>query len=241
MLTAIATPKGSAGNAGGSLCSVPSKPSDSPDCTVEGDIVPAISRQTGGYLTSSPLRQGKLNGDSFGNLNMYAMADAETKCSNSTPRITRLWQHNVSFSGYVGSGNDHPLLAPNQAMSWKFVAPAEGSSSSIRFSSGIVPDVPVFISISTKPCDFDVTKAAGSNRSSCFTSAPITAHVCYIATAGNLTANEASYSCKLNPGDTYYFNLRLQDAINAPSVDACSANNQARCGGFVQFIPTTSR
>ena len=209
------------------------------DCSVEGDIIPTPSRTNPGGNTAA--RAGKLNGPGPINaqMNSYAAENAATKCSNATPAITRLWQHNISFPTYAASGgNDYPFLAPNEAMTWKFVAPAEGTTQVIQYNEGTqVFNSSGYLSISDKPCDFDVNKlAAGPSKTACHSSEANGVSIYYRATSGAV----ASYECKMVPGQTYYLNLRMQDARpvsrgGSPTVDSCAASGAGICGGYVQI------
>jgi hypothetical protein len=209
------------------------------DCSVEGDVIPTPSRTNPGGNTAS--RSGKLNGPGPINaqMNSYAAEKAATKCSNATPAINRLWQHNISFPIYATSGgNDYPFLAPNEAMTWRFIAPAEGTTQVIQYNEGTqVFNSSGYLSISDKPCDFDVNKLVpGSGKSACHSSEATGVSIYYKATNGTA----ASYECKMIPGQTYYLNLRMQDARPAsqggsPTIDSCAASGAGLCGGYVQI------
>jgi hypothetical protein len=218
------------------VTTVVQQPSCSPgvDCSVEGDVIPTPSRTVPGGVTAA--RAGKLNGGGS-SLNAYAAENWATKCANATPAITRLWQHNINFATYQGSGaNDYPFLGANEAISYKFVAPAEGATQLIQYNEGTqVFNATGFMSISSTPCDFDVSKVAGPNRSACYSSNPTSAGIYYLATTG-----ASPYFCKLAPGQTYYLNLRMQDARPAsqggsPTVDSCAASGAGTCGGYLQI------
>lgn len=206
-----------------------------PDLSVEGFVIPDPSRTTPGLFVT-PARPGQLNGAGpF--LNAYAAADVKAKCSNSTPSIQRLWQHNITFATYAGNGNnDYPYMQPGEAMTWRFVAPAEGTAQLFQYFEGSqVRFVSGFMSVSTKPCDFDVHKLEGAPQS-CYQSAPVGLSVYYRSTNGAAK----SYECALIPGKTYYLNLRMQDARPAtlggqPTEDSCAASGVAPCGGYVQI------
>lgn len=206
------------------------------DCTIEGDVIPTPSRTIPGGQTAA--RLGKLNG-AGPSLNAYAASDVATKCANSTPAITRLWQHNINFATYQSSGaNDYPYLQANEAMTWKFVAPAEGSFNQFQYAEGTqVFNARGFMSVSNKPCDFDVSKlVSGPNYSACFASESTGISIYYKSTAGTVQP----YECKIVPGQTYYLNLRMQDARPAalggsPTLDSCAASGAGTCGGYVQI------
>lgn len=203
------------------------------DCSIEGDVIPTPSRTVPGGVTAA--RFGKLNGGGS-SLNAYAAENVAAKCANSTPAITRLWQHNINFATYQGSGaNDYPFLSANEAITYKFVAPAEGTTQLIQYNEGTqVFNASGFMSISSTPCDFDVSKLAGP-RNACYASAVNGVGIYYKATNG-----VASYECKIVPGQTYYINLRMQDARpagagGAPTVDSCAASGAGVCGGYLQI------
>ena len=209
------------------------------DCSVEGDIIPTPSRTNPGG--NNAFRTGKLNGLSPVNalMNSYAAENVAAKCSNATPAITRLWQHNIDFTKYQNSGgNDYPFLAANEAITFKFTAPAEGKSNIFQYNEGTqVSFVSGFMSVSDKPCDFDVNKlVAGPGRSACFSSEAYGLSIYYRSTAGAV----ATYECKMVPGQTYYLNLRMQDARpvsrgGTPTIDSCASSGSGLCGGYVQI------
>ncbi len=210
------------------------------DCDVNGTVIPTPSRTNPGGVT--PPHAGLFGSGGAGpSINAYAAADVATKCANATPAITRLWQHNINFATYQASGgNDYPFLAANEAMTWKFVAPAEGSpSQQIQYNEGTqVFAARGFLSISTKPCDFDVSKLVpGPNYSFCYASEVNGISISYRSTTG---ATQYPTECKLTPGQTYYLNLRMQDARPAslggsPTLDSCAVSGAGLCGGFVQI------
>jgi len=204
------------------------------DCSIEGEVIPQPSRAVQGGVTAA--RPNKLNG-AGPSMNAYAAADVATKCANSTPAITRLWQHNINLPTFVSGGNDYPFLAPNEAMTWRFVAPAEGVVKAIEYNEATqVFFARGFLSISNKPCDFDVSKLVpGPNYNSCYSSEVGGASVEYKSTVGAL---QYGYQCKLIPGQTYYLNLRMQDARPAslggqPTLDSCTVSGAGICGGIV--------
>jgi hypothetical protein len=166
-------------------------------------------------------------------MNAYSIDGVATKCAIASPAITRLWWHNIDFAQYQSSGAPElPLLQGGEAMTWKFTAPASGSNFFTYDSGGDGLRSPAFMSVSTSPCDFDSSKVAAGNA--CYRSGQ-TVGMYWTATNGNA----ASYECKLIPGQTYYINLRMQDARpfaqgGNPNVDACAGRNGA-CGGSVQI------
>jgi len=207
------------------------------DLTIEGDVIPSPSRDAPG-LTPSPFRPGKLNGAGMF-LNAYAASKPAEKCANSTPAITRLWQHNITFSAYQSNGaNDYPVLGPGEAMTWRFVAPAEGTSNQIQYNEGTQAAFEQgYLTISRSPCDFDTSKVlAGGGGDACYRSEAYGISVYYRSTVGAVQP----YECRLVPGHTYYLNIRMQDARPAsqgghPTQDSCVASGNTQCGGYVQF------
>ncbi len=216
------------------------------DYSIEGDLIPTPSRLIPGVPGGkTPYRAGKTNGPP-GNpdpaypyqFNSYAAADTATKCANATPAITRLWQHNIDFATYQASGaNDYVFLKPNEAMAWKFVAPAEGTANIIQYGEGtLVTSTRAYLSISSKPCDFDVRKLTSASYSLCHASEVNGVSIYYKSTTGAVDA----YQCKITPGQTYYLNYRTQDARpvsggGSPTVDSCAASGKDVCGGLVQI------
>jgi hypothetical protein len=127
-----------------------------PYCSVENDPIPDPSKDLPGF--PAPFRSEKLNG-AGPYMNAYAVNGVATRCTNGTPAITRLWWHNIDFARYQSSGAPElPILAPGEAMTWKFTAPASGISAFTYDRGGDGIFTPAFISLSQTPCDFDVTK-----------------------------------------------------------------------------------
>jgi hypothetical protein len=212
-------------------------PNPSPDFSIEGKVIPTPSRLTPGLFVVTPARPGELNG-AGPYLNAYAAADVARKCANATPAITRLWQHNIEFATYQGNGaNDYPFLAPDEAMTWRFVAPKEGTVQILQYNEGTqVTFVSGFMSLSSKPCDFDVQKVANP-REGCYQSAVNGVGIYYRATTG---ATLYPSECKIIPGQTYYLNVRMQQAQPAtmgghPTEDSCRRSGDMLCGGYVQI------
>lgn len=192
--------------------------------SVEGVLIPSTSKQNAGL--NAPFHTG-LSG---AGLNAFAVDLARLpahNCATATPPIQRLWWHNIDFNTYKGTA-DTLLLAPGEAMTWAFVAPASGSSSIDYDLGGQTKPAPAFVSVSTTPCDFDTTKVG---RDGCFVSG-YTASIYYTITAG---ASASPYQCKLQPGVTYYMNIRVQSALTSPNTDACLALGGGLCGGLLQI------
>lgn len=207
------------------------------DLTIEGDVIPSPSRAAPG-LTPSPIRPGKLNGAGMF-LNAYAASNVAEKCASSTPAVTRLWQHNIDFSTYLANGaNDYPVLGPGEAMTWRFVAPAEGSFNQLQYNEGTQATfVQGYLTLSPSPCDFDTSKVlSGGTGDACYRSEAYGVSIYYKATVGAVQP----YECRLVPGHVYYLNLRMQDARPAsqgghPTEDSCVASGSTQCGGYVQI------
>ena len=207
------------------------------DESIEGKVIPTPSRTTPG-LVVTPARPGELNGAGpF--LNAYAAADVEKKCASSTPRILRLWQHNIDFATYQLNGNnDYPYLAPDEAMTWRFIAPPEGTAQILQYNEGTqVRFVSGFLSLSAAPCDFDVQKVADPAEA-CYRSEVNGISIYYRSTASKAKLQPSE--CQILPGKTYYLSVRMQDARPAsagghPTEDSCRAAGSGSCGGYVQI------
>lgn len=197
------------------------------DCSVEGDVIPNPSRASPQSVTS--FRVGKLNGASDPDypMNSYAAENVTQKCSNATPAVSRLWQHNIDFDAYKSNGGfDYPFLAQGQAMTWKFTAPVTEmllGSSLIVTGSSQVAYTAALMTLSERPCDFDVTKA---NVNACYKSNKSQISIYYRVSS----QPSPPYECQLIPGKTYYLNLRMQNI--SPATESC---NSGVCGGIVKF------
>ena len=169
---------------------------------------------------------GGLNG-AGPEINAYAM-DA-TRCVTSPP-LTRSWQHNIDLMNYKNQ-NAFDFFAMNggEALSYKFTVPTNDMSGGFIYNDGANAVVrPTLISVTTSPCDFDRTQVGKANS-------------CYVTGLNGNSLNWANITgplpasyCRLVKGQTYYVNLRFQDARpGMPATDACINGN---CGGILQVL-----
>jgi hypothetical protein len=167
-------------------------------------------------------------------INAYAMSPA--RCS-TTPAVTKSWQHNIDLRDYK-SKNAFDLfgMGPNEALSYKFVAYTEDASGGFIYNDNAIALVrPTFISITTTPCDFDVSKlVVGPGRDPCYQTGINGNSINWV----NTSLVNPAY-CHIVKGQTYYVNLRFQDGRPAseggtPTSDACPVG--AVCGGLFQML-----
>lgn len=193
----------------------------------EGEAMIPVPSKVAGI---KPVQHAGLNGAGA----LYAWAANPARCDNTQPAITSSWQHNIDFYQHGLQGQyDSFDMAPNEALTYAFTAIETGPGQIFVGTNGLVPLPANFLSISTKPCDFDVTKLIpGPTRDFCYVTAPVDNQLSWIVTTG-----AANFTCKMVPGTTYYLNLRWQDAApgGANTVDSCAARGLARCGGYVQI------
>jgi hypothetical protein len=122
-------------------------------------------------------------------------------------------------------------MAPNEALTYQFVATTPGVGSITIGDSTQAPLVSTFISLSSSPCDFDVTKLImGPGRSFCYSAQPLENQLAYEVTNGPVSF---VLNCKLIPGNTYYLNVRFHNGVNP--ADTCAPRGGARCGGWLQI------
>jgi IPT/TIG domain len=198
------------------------------DCTIAGAVIPTPSKAPGVIGTPGP--------DLGLPVSTFYQVDPATRCANATPAIGRLWQHNIDFAAYQGNGApDYVFLQAGDALTYRFTAPPEGAFQQISYNSSTVAAYRAgFMSISTKPCDFDTSKVAAGDV--CYVSQPGAGGATINYKSTNFTVAGDAYQCKMVPGATYYFNIRMQDArpINvggSPTTDAC--NSGSYCGGIL--------
>lgn len=222
-------------------------PTTGPDIAIDGSIIPTIS-----YLPAQIVPQ-RNNGDPNYNgmstiINAYSVKDI-TPCNTSkrstTAPITRLWQHNINLNDFVQRGNTQNYgIEPNEALAYKFTANFIGVVTIKTEDGSIGSSVPSFMSISSSPCDFDVTKLSATNRNYCYSSEGMPANgVTFRIVAKNTTPAPSSV-CTLIEGNTYYMNLRSLDARvldGREKLDACQARKEymgfstLKCGGIFMF------
>ena len=131
---------------------------------------------------------------------------------------------------------DFFVMQANEALSYKFTVGMVDISGGFIYNDAANAVVrPTFISITAVPCDFDVSKLAGGpNPDPCYQTGLNGNSVNWANITGALPANY----CRLVKGQTYYLNLRFQDARPAnqggsPTTDSCISGN---CGGIIQVL-----
>lgn len=201
----------------------------------------AVEKSIEGINLPNPSKQafilgvGHAGANGAGNeVNAYAMDPA--RCA-TTPALTRSWQHNIDLADYKGKNAfDFFVMQANESLSYKFTVGQVDASGGFIYNDAANATVrPTFISISTAPCDFNVSKlVVGPSRDACFQTGLNGNSVNW----ANITGPLPAAYCRLVKGQTYYINLRFQDARPAseggtPTQDSCTGGN---CGGILQAL-----
>lgn len=218
--------------------------------TVSGGVACAPGNlSTDGFCMVDPSRSpskvvlatepGRLSGPPapFSPLGAYS-AEVATSCAASNAQlganqgVTTRWQHNVDWVAYrKGQTLEEFGIPPRHAITYRFVASndiALPPTGEIQLAGGnsYPGSVGTLLSLSTTPCDFDVTMTMAG--------APFSKKFCYSNNSSlrfEVTSGAGTLGyCKLTPGTTYYFNLRSVDTTNL--VESCS---NAVCGGIFQI------
>jgi hypothetical protein len=188
-----------------------------------------------------PVRPGKINGAGIFS-NAYMVETDSCAASNAQlgagAAVTRRYQHNISYDAYkINSPVDRISMGPGEALSYAFVAGAEGTFGMITYNVG--NDFPIsatVMTLSRRPCDFDLTKLSdvSGTRDPCYSYPQPFPTVYYTVTSGV----PALSTCGLKPGVRYYLNLRFLDgsAGGDHTADACTyaPNATGICGGILQ-------
>ena len=199
------------------------------DVSIDGMTIPQPSKRA----FAIPAFHGGLNG-AGSEVNAYAMPP--TRC-NTTPALTRSWQHNIDLDNYKSQNAvDLFVMQANESLTYKFTVGNVDAAGGFVYNDGANAVVrPTFISISTAPCDFDASKLVlGATRDSCYQTGINGNSVNWANISGSLP----SAYCRLQKGTTYYMNIRFQDARPAalggsPTTDSCTSGN---CGGIIQVL-----
>jgi len=153
-----------------------------------------------------------------------------SRCSNTSPAITSSWHHNIDFADHGNKMNqDFFDMAANEALTYQFTASQLGTGQVLITDQTSYPLVSTFMSLSTTPCDFDITKLVSPGRNYCYSALPLDNTLAYEITSGAITFPT---NCKLTPGVTYYLNLRFHNGSSA--ADTCAPRG-TRCGGILQI------
>lgn len=168
-------------------------------------------------------------------VNAYAMPG--TANCNTTPTLTKSWQHNIDLQNYRSQNAlEYFVMQSGESLSYKFVAPMVDASGGFAYNDAPVGAFrPTFMTVTPDRCNFDKTKLDTLLFNGCFKTATSVNNVSW-TTLDPSIAIPAAY-CRLVKGQTYYFNLRFQDARSeansgTPNADSCVSGN---CGGVLQF------
>ena len=193
------------------------------DVTVNGYVLPVITR--------SPFARG-----SGGGAGINANAMPPTRC-NTTPALRNSWQHNIDISDYR-SQREVFSIANDESLSFRFVAPADDRAGGFTYQENVASGAntgPVFMSLTTMPCDLSANKVITDGRYF---------NACYQTSISGLGLNWANIAgalpisyCRLIKGQIYYLNLRFQDARllaegGHPDSGSCQST---LCGGSLAF------
>ena len=204
------------------------------EMSIDGITLPNPSKY--GFATP-PFRNGIKGAGP--EINAYAMDPARCKTS---PALTRSWQHNISLDNYkLTNAFDFFAMSTGESLSYKFTVGNVDVSGGFLYLDAAASggDVrPTFMSITSAPCDFDLSKLRPENRDACYQTAISSANINW----ANITGPMPSSMCRLVKGQTYYLNLRFQDGrtagergSNANSApDSCDGGRL--CGGLLQVL-----
>jgi hypothetical protein len=200
-----------------------------------------VEKSIEGFTLTNPSKQAFVLGPGHAGANgggneVNAWAMDPTRCS-TTPALSRSWQHNIDLADYKGKNAfDFFILQANEALSYKFTVGQVDVSGGFIYNDAANATVrPTFISITTAPCDFDTSKlVVGPTRNSCYQTGLNGNSVNW----ANITGPLPDAYCRLVKGQTYYMNIRFQDARPAsqggsPTTDSCTGGN---CGGIIQAL-----
>lgn len=219
-----------------------------PTISVEGKAIPAVSFPDNPSTRTASARPGEQNGLSS-TINAYAVKDI-TPCNNSkrstTAPITRLWQHNVDMKERLDSSVMMFGMAPNEALTFRFVANYIGTGKVYLDMGNGEAGSPVvqFISISDKPCDFDVEVPTSSDKYYCYSSGGPSAVGAFFNIISKNAPKPTTPVCTLIEGNTYYMNIRFLDTRvkdGREKNDACEVDrlywqqSERKCGGMIKF------
>ena len=201
------------------------------DSSIDGVGLPAISKQP--FVI--PTHTG-FNG-AGSQVNAYAMDPA--RC-NTTPALSRSWQHNIDLADFRGrTAREVFAMQGSDALSYKFTVPMTDAAGGFTYQENVASGAntaPAFITVTATPCDFDASKQ--------YPGLPLIENSCYQTSIAGVSVNwanidgalAASY-CRLTRGQTYYVNIRFQDARPAsqggsPTSTSCPSG---LCGGGLAF------
>jgi len=169
-----------------------------------------------------------LNGG--GSASLINAWSVDTSSCATTPALNTLWYHNIDLLEYgTQSASEFFDFIPNQSVTYGFKAPVPTAAQElaagqvIRLSmtqASYGTPANTFISVSSKPCDFDTSKIASGTK--CYATGYNENGVTFQITAGAGTGT----LCKLIPNQQYYINVRFHDArptpTGTPTQDACT-------------------
>ena len=200
------------------------------DVSLEGVTLPSPSKQP--YIAPGP-RPGASGAGP--DINAYSMST--TRCS-TVPPLTKSWQHNIDLAHFKSQNAvEYFAMQSGESLSYKFTVPMADMSGGFLYNDAANATVrPTFISVTTAPCNFDASKIVAATRDSCFQTG-LNGNTLNWANLDPNVFMSAGY-CRLAKGQTYYFNIRFQDArpvelSGSPTTDSCVSGN---CGGILQIL-----
>lgn len=207
-------------------------PDGSPDVSIDGQTLPTLIRPPA--TPDNPSRAHIHGGLSGAVLGAYAMDPS--RCATS-PGLSRSWQQNIDLANYRSSGAvDVFALNAQESLTYKVVIPTTDSAGGFTFLDNIVSGgilAPAFMTITAVPCDFNTSRAPANSatRDSCYQSEGVGIGINWL---NFVPPNGVPISyCMLEKGQTYYVNIRFQDAVGGPNTTACPPG--LLCGGSFAF------
>ena len=202
------------------------------DVSTDGVTLPNVSKI--GFVVPPERIFPLINGAGY-EVNAYSMDP--TRCA-TTPPLTRSWQHNIDLADYRGKNAfDFFDMPANESLSYKFTVGIVDASGGFIYNDAANARVrPTFLSITTAPCDFNVSKlVVGPGRDACYQTGVNGSSINW----ANITGSLPAAYCRLVKGQTYYINLRFQDARptdegGSPTTDSCTG--VGNCGGIFQVL-----
>ena len=207
-------------------------PDGSVDTSIDGQVLPTLIRPIA--TDDNPQRRHIHGGLSGAILGAYAMEPS--RCA-TTPGVSRSWQQNIDLANYRATGAvDIFALNSEESLSYKVVIPTTDAAGGFTFLDNVASGAilaPAFMTITAVPCDFNTSRAPANSeaRDSCYQSEGSGIGLNWL---NFVPRNGVPISyCQLEKGQTYYVNIRFQDALGGPTSSACPVG--FLCGGSFAF------
>ncbi|UPT75068.1 MAG: hypothetical protein M0D55_04970 [Elusimicrobiota bacterium] len=155
---------------------------------------------------------------------------AGISCEKTQPPLKNVHRRELDFFDKIHRGNVIRFaMPPRNAAVWRFTSPTSGEGIIVSDMGTFATPVPVMMTVSKTPCDFDVAKA--EKQSGCHRRGGDSGTGIAISIG---KPKSSAPTCVLKPDEVYYMSIRFLSP--PPEHDTCDdvTHKEKKCGGIWQ-------